>query len=227
MRYCASALFLAVLISHYFYGNAHAERPIVPLASLPAPVIKTIDLGLHGAAASLLWVKITQDVYTWLGENTNQTLRSDISLVNALDPKWSYPYAFAAIMLPGFNQTKEAIALGEAGMRDALPDWRIPYYLAIAYHTDKDRANAAKYFNLAAETEGSPENTKKVAATYGTGMNAREEMRQIWTTIAESSEDESVRERAKLAIEYIDYLDQLDRAKAGILTELPKNPLED
>ncbi len=210
----AIVFFLLTLASQYFYLDARAERPPVPLTSLPAPVVRAADLGLHSASASLMWVKITQDVYTWLGEGKkNQTLADDIRLVNALDPRWSYPYAFAAIMLPEFGEMQKAVEIGERGIVDAEPDWRIPYYLATSYHMLKDRANAAKYFDLAAATPGAPENISRVAKTYGTGKNAREETKQIWQAIAENSTDPDLRERAKIYVEYIEYLEVSDAAK--------------
>ncbi|MCI0542762.1 hypothetical protein L0Y69_03375 [bacterium] len=201
-------LLILTLSSQYFYSGARVKRPPVPLISLPAPVMRAVDLGLHSAAASLMWVKITQDVYTWLGPGKkHQTLAADIRLVNELDPKWGYPYAFAAIMLPEFGEMKEAVEIGERGIVEAEPDWRIPYYLATSYHSLKDRANAAKYFDLSAVTPGAPESIAKVAATYGTGKNARTETKQIWQAIAESSQDPILRERARAYVEYIEYLE--------------------
>ncbi|MCI0533047.1 hypothetical protein L0Y49_02385, partial [bacterium] len=75
----------------------------------------------------------------------------------------------------------------------------------------KDRANAAKYFDLSAVTPGAPESIAKVAATYGTGTNAREETKKIWQAIAENSTDESLRERARIYVEYIEYLEALEK----------------
>ncbi len=246
-----SFLILGTLVSQYEYARVETERPDVPLSAVPAPVLKTLDLGLHSALASLLWVRITQDVYTWITGYEN--LAAGIQLVNALDPKWSYPYAFGTIMLPNLGTTPEekerngkyAIEVGEQGIKNAESDWRIPYYLATAYHmTFKDRTNAAKYFNLAASTPGAPENIVKVAANYGTGKNDRTEMKQIWQAIAENSKDEGLRVRAETYVEYINYLETLDGAKleyknktgqdaksfddllrVGILKEIPKNPL--
>jgi hypothetical protein len=236
-----AAIFIAVIFLQFIYERVRTEYPEVPLSTLPAPVIKVVDLGLHEAASSLLWIKMTQDVYTWLSQYQN--VARDIHLINDIDPKWSYPYAFAAIMLPGFGQTEEAVSIGSKGVTEAEPDWRIPYYLATTYHAKKDRLNAAKYFDQAARTAGAPENITRVAANYGSNQDAAEEMKQIWKAIEENSKDEQLRERAELYIAYIEYRTLIDSAKteykkrfgydakspkdliqSGILKELPENP---
>jgi len=147
-------------------------------------------------------------------------------------------------VLPDLKFIDEAIEIGERGLREADSDWRIPYYLATTYHIYKhDRTNAIKYFDIAIRTANVPDSVKRIALNYGAVSDIRQQTKQIWISIYETSGDEIVRERARLYIlhyEYIellerasniykqktgDYPDSLDKLVSGrILKEIPKDP---
>lgn len=231
----------AIIVSQYYYDVQKKERPLVPPTIIPARAIKIIDLGLHSAAASLMWVYAIQQAT----EHPDKLFKL-IENVNTIDPKFSYPYAFAALVLPDISGSPEkAVELAEKGIKHADPDWRIPYYLATAYHIFlKDRTRAAFYFDLAANTPGAPDKIKSIAYFYGTAPNIREQTRQIWLSIYESTNDELVREKAQNYLIQIELLNALDKAvllyrqKYGkhpqtiedlvtgrIIKEIPKSPL--
>lgn len=185
-----------------------------PLTLLPPPILKMIDLGLHSAMAGFIWLNTIQEVGGLRGPYTS--FPEDIRVINALDPKFSYPYAFGTLIMPAIapDRIADAIAIGREGVLNAAPDWRIPYYLGVSYHTVlKDRTNAAKYLAIAADTAGAPENIKFVAANYGTWKaDVREQTKQIWISLYENAQDEVVRARAKDSITHIEILQLLERA---------------
>jgi tetratricopeptide (TPR) repeat protein len=195
------------------FAQAHYSRVKTPLpemvSTLPsAPVLKAVNLGLHTATASLVWLKINQGVYTWLDKTGKyERFSHEIQTLTSLDPKWGYPYAFGTLMLPTFGKTDLAIKLGEKGLENVPNDWSIPYYMATVYHTNlKDRLNAAKYFAIAASIDSAPESVKKIAKTYGSQKNQLEEMEKIWETLAETADNEVLRAQAEKYLLYIQEL---------------------
>lgn len=206
-----SSLLLIIAYTQYYSDLRKNVRPIIPPIIIPDEVIKMGDLGLHSAAASAMWVYTIQHAT----ENADK-LPDLIESVNAIDPKFSYPYAFAALTLPAFlipGFPEKAIEIAEKGIREADTDWRIPYYLATTYHIFlKNREKAAFYFDLAANTRGAPDKIKNLASFYGTAPNIREQTRQIWLSIYEESKDETIKDKAKNHLIHIELLDALDKA---------------
>lgn len=210
-----------VVLSQYLYDLSRTIIRDQPKFSLPAPVIRVVDLGAHSAAASLLWLNTVQRT----GEFKAKFLNEDLRLVTALDPKISYPYAFGILILSFFDEIDAALELGERGIREADPDWRIPYYLAVVYHTNfSNRARALELLELASRTPGAPEGILKVLAYYGTRPNFREETKSLWAGIYETSRDEFLRERAGNFLLHLEILDLLEKGAAIYRQKFGKNP---
>lgn len=192
----------------YFFDLRKKERPLAPLTVIPAQAIKLGSLGLDSAAASFMWIYTIQQFTDYPYD-----LPRLIKTVNALDPKFSYPYAFAAFILPAFKATDQAVEIAKEGIDKADPDWQIPYYLAATYHSHlKDRKNAALYFDLAANTPGAFEGARVVASRYGTRTNVRDQTKEIWESIYETSRDELVKESAKNHLVHIGLVEALEKA---------------
>ncbi|MEK9156222.1 MAG: hypothetical protein AAB360_02865 [Patescibacteria group bacterium] len=236
-------LLAGIVATQVFYDKQKSKAAYSEPLVLKAEIVKVVDLGLHNAVADLMWLASIQ--YFGGGTSkTNEKLDDYLFAATELDPKFSYPYAFGALVLPGLKQTDQAVTLADKGIRDADPDWRIPYYLAATYHIDlKDYKNAAKYFDLAARTAGAPANIQAIAASYGTRPDLRSQTKQIWLGIMETSRDETLIERARLYVAHYELLDFLefytgeyqkkngeypakldDLVAAGILKGIPQDP---
>ena len=218
-------LLTGIVLCQYFFDIHKPRQSNFPLIILPASVLKRIDLGLHSATAALLWINIIQKIGGF--NNLYTRFTDDTRIINNVDPKFSYPYAFATLIAPSISPAKinDVIEIGKRGVRDAAPDWRIPYYLGVTYHMAlKDRANATKYLDIAAHTPGAPGNIKYVAANFGALNNAREQTKQIWIALYENSNDELVRERAKAYIVHIEILNILDQAIRAYKNQKGKSP---
>ena len=235
-------MLLAITATTQYYSDLeNKERQLIPPTIISARAIKMGDLGLHSAAASAMWVYTIQKA-TESSEKLPELIRN----VNSIDPKFSYPYAFAVLVLPDItNLTDEAIEIGEDGIKNADKDWRIPYYLATTYHISlKNREKAAFYFEIASRTPGAPETVRSMPARYGKYTDTREQTKQIWASIYESSNDEVVKERALNFIKQLDFLDALEKGagiyrqrygkypqnleelvRVRILKEIPKSPI--
>lgn len=239
-----AVLLIAISGSQYYSDAKNKERPLIPPTIIPDQAMKMADLGLHAAAASAMWVYAIQQV-----TGNPDKLPQLIASVNAIDPKFSYPYAFAALVLPSFpipGFRDKTVEIAERGIREADPDWRIPYYLATTYHIFfKNREKAAYYFDLAARTPGAPDKIKSISHFYGTASDIREQTKQIWLSIYESTGDELVREQAYNYLVQIELLNTLDKAvllyrqkykkypdkiedlvSGKIIKEVPVSPLE-
>ena len=214
------ALLVVIVTTQYYFDIQKKTRPVMPLNTIPVEIIKMVDLGLHSAAASLMWIYTIQQVTDYPEE-----LPKLIRTINKLDPRFSYPYAFGALILPAFGMNSQAVELAKQGISDADPDWRIPYYLATTYHIFlKDRKNAALYFDMAAKTSDAPENIKIIASRYGTSKNVREQTKTIWESIYENSNDELVKENAKAHLIHIETVELLEKAVSIYKQKLGKYP---
>ena len=132
-------LLAGITISQYLFDLNRAKlAPIEPLV-MPSAVISVADLGLHNAAADFAWLASIQ--YFGGRSATNYEKLDDyIELANKLDPRFSYPYAFATLIFPGLNEVDRSIEFAKKGIANGEPNWRIPYYLAATYHVNKNDA---------------------------------------------------------------------------------------
>lgn len=236
-------LFACVIVSQYYF-DAGRKKIFIPQPYVwPTPVVKAANLGLDAAASDYAWLSMIQ-YYGGGRPDSFEMLDDYINLANDLDPKFPYPYAFGTLILPGEGMTEEAIKIGERGMNESDPDWRIAYYMAITYYLKlNDNTNAAKYFDIAAKTSGAPDSIQIVAANFGARPDIREQTKQIWMSLYETSSDEVVRKRALAYIEHYEILDILEQAakiykdkkgiypadisdmvSAGVLRYIPEDP---
>jgi len=207
-------LFTCAITAQYYFDSGRKKIYIPQPFVWPTPVVKAADLGLDAAASDYVWLSMIQ-YYGGGRSDSFEKLDDYIKLANDLDPKFPYPYAFGTLILPGEGMTEEAIKIGERGVKESDPDWRIPYYMAITYHIKlEDSKNAAKYFDIAAETPGAPDSIQVVAANYGSRPDIRAETKQIWISLYETSNDEVVRKRALAYVQHYEVLDVLEQAAA-------------
>jgi hypothetical protein len=207
-----SLIFAGIIASQIFFDSGKEKIAYIEPLVLKSNVVKAADLGLNNAAADYEWLSLIQ--YFGGGESPSYAKLPDYLLTSTeLDPKFSYPYAFSALILPVFGFVDQGISLAQKGVDLNLPDWQIPYYLATTYFINKnDNANAAKYFDIAAHTSGAPENIQKVAANFGSRSDTRQKTEAIWLGIYNNTKDEVVKERAQNYIEHFELMDFLEQA---------------
>lgn len=242
----ALVFLVGILFSQYAYDAHRLKNPPAQPETPSLDSVKTFDLGLHSAVAGYLWVTQTISELPFLKYGYEQFAK-DFSLVNALDPRFSFPYYFTVLVLPNTRypgRVDASIAIGERGVREADPNWRVDFYLATLYHLEKnDRLNAAKYFDLAATAPDAPFYIKRFSINYGIAPNVREQTRRVWQAIAENTKDDEIKARAENYVKRLDEFDFLelsarvykkkygklpekigDLIKGGILNAIPPDP---
>lgn len=172
------------------------------------------NLGLKTVLADYFWLDAIQYYGGWREDHNYQKLADYLKLTTELDPKFSYPYAFSALVLPSEN-IQEGYTIAEKGVSENLNDWQIPYFLATSYHLYKeDKALASKYFDIAARTPGAPDNLSYVSAAYNSAPNNRSTALTIWQAIYDNSTDPEARDRAKNYIYHFELMNFYDEAAA-------------
>jgi hypothetical protein len=213
-------LYTCIIFIQIFFDSKRSSTLTEPLI-IPAKLIKIADLGMHSAAASVVWINTIQQVIVF-----PLKVPALIRTVNELDPKFSYPYAFATIFLPLIDKTDDAIDIAKKGMIETS-DWRIPYYLGAVYHVYlNDRKNAAINFALAAKNPDATENAKLFASRYGSSNDKIQQTIDLWSSIYETSNDETVKERAAKYIIHFTNLQIIDKAAAIYKARFGSNPKE-
>lgn len=228
-RISALLLLLGVILSQRAYDANRPSGQEAELPELSLPLVRVFDIGLHSAAAGFYWVN--QVIFELPAlEYGFDKFSQDLAFVNNLDPRFSFPYYWAVLVLPDTSYpdaVNAAIKIGERGVREADTDWRVSFYLATLFHLYRnDRAEAAIYFDAAARNPNAPFYIRRFSENYGIAPNAREQTKQVWLAIAKSSDDPDLKARAQ---EYVarltifDYLEQEVRTYKAKYGKLPKN----
>lgn len=220
-------LLLSICVtSQYFYDQNKQKTKVPEPLVLDAKTVRIVDFGLHNAAADFAWLGAVQ-YFGGSSQSNYDKIDEYLNLATDLDPKFAYPYAFGTLIMPSLNMTEQAINLAKKGIERSSSDWRIPFYLGTIYHLNKDdMANAAKYFDLAANTNGVPDGIKKFSASYGSRGDRRQKAIDLWTNIFESSNDQSVKERAGKYVYHYELLNFLDTAAIEYKNKFGKFPAE-
>lgn len=180
-------------------------------------MVRMLDMGFHPAVASFLWATTMPEILDlWNGKTEYFT---DLAFVNAVDPKMTYPYAFSVLTLTAVpaqddpDALQQSIAIGQQGIANGDPDWRIPYYMATnEFLYAKNDAAAAEYYNMAANTPGVPQYAERFSLNFGIETNQRATTEQLWETIKDSTNDPDEKARAQAYIDHLEDFDYLDAA---------------
>lgn len=208
-----------VMLLQFEYDRARAAEPAVPSdgSGVTPFMVQLADLGFHPAVASFLWANTMPEILDLFNGKTEYF--GDLAFVNGVDPKMSYPYAFSVLTLPAIpaadypDGLAESVKIGQEGLTNADPDWRIPYYMALNYYLSlHDEKDALIYFNKAATTPGVPQFAERFALNFGIGTNERATAEELWSTIASSTNDTFEKQRAEAYIVHLKDLDYLDEA---------------
>ena len=208
-------LFCAVVACQFGYDATKSVLSSSLPNSFSPAFVRVADMGFNPAVASFMWAGTMPEILDLFNDKAEYL--SDLSYMNTVDPKFGYPYAFSVLALPIITHfpgaMKDALAIGQEGLINADPDWRIPYYMALNYYVElKDPADALKYFDLAARTPGVPEYAERFAENFGIGANDRSKTEALWATIRDSTNDPGEKARAQAYINRLQIFDYLEAA---------------
>lgn len=213
-------LIAAIAFTQFLYDATKVAPPEGAGGGLSPETIRMVDMGFHSTVASFLWVATMPEILDLFRDNTDYI--TDEAYLNAVDPKLSYPYAFSTLTLPvvptstGFTAgLSDAMSIGLAGMQNANPDWRIPYYLGTNYYLQlKDMKDAALYFDIAARTPGVPYAEQRFAENFGNEQKDRNRTIALWETIRDTTNDLATQQRAQAYIDHLELFNYLEAAAA-------------
>ena len=210
----------AIASTQFLYDSTKISTNASLPSAITSEAVRILDMGFHSAAGSFLWVATMPEILDFF--HGNRHYLTDVTYLNEVDPKLSYPYAFSVITLAGFPTStlpdgiEQAAIVGNRGIQNSDPDWRIPYYMATNYFLyAKDKKSAAKYFDIAARAPGIPDFAKRFALNFGADRKDRDKVRELWTTIRDSTNDPDTKARAQAYIDRLDIFDYLEAAAAA------------
>jgi len=209
-----------VIVAQYAYDATRvAPSAAIPGTSSPE-MVRMVDMGFHAAVGSFLWAGTMPEILDFFHGRSEYF--PDLAFLNGVDPKLSYPYAFSVLTLPAIprqllpDAVAQAQAIGQEGIANADPDWRIPYYMALNYYLElKDLKDATWYFNVAANTPGVPSYAERFALNFGIDQKERDRVRNLWATVYESSNDPDTKARAAAYVTRLNDFDYLEAAAAA------------
>jgi len=231
MRLNSSLKFLSVVFliaaiagAQFLYDATKIATPTGESGGLSPEVVRMVDMGFHSTVASFLWVATMPEILDLFRDHTEYL--TDVAYLNTVDPKLSYPYAFSVLTLlvvptsTGYTTgLADSMAIGERGLQDANPDWRIPYYMATNYYLDEhDMKDAALYFGMAAQTPGVPYYAQRFAENFGNEQKDRDRTIALWETIRDTTNDPDTKARAQAYIDHLEIFDYLEAAAAQYKT---------
>ena len=143
-----------------------------------------------------------------------------LDIATTLDPYFNIAYRFGAIFLAepfpgGAGQPALAVALLEKGMK-ARPDrWQYLQDAGFVYYWSlRDYKTAASWFQKASEIPGAPWWLRSLAAVTLAQGGERRGSRLLWQQLAQTADNEWLRNEAARRLVQLDALDQIDGLQA-------------
>lgn len=193
---------------------------------LSAATARAASFGAREFMADWYWLKLIQYYGGGDPQGKYRKLAELFNTVTDLSPKFLTPYQVGLLTLPGEGFVDEALQLGLKGQQNLPESWELPYYTGLVYHQyRKDFVSAARQFELAASRPGAPANTKLFAAIYYKEADQKQISYQIFKTIADSSQDSFVRERALKYLGHLDGIFLLETAIKNFRQQFDRLPI--
>lgn len=136
-----------------------AQQRAYDLAAIPsAKAARWTSLGHPTLVANLWWLRAVQ----YMGDDRADErgyakLFPAVDLVTELDPRHSYAYQVAGVVLGGVGRTSESNAILEKGVRNVPDRYSLPFQRAVnAFLYDGDYPGAGTWFLAASRAPGAP-----------------------------------------------------------------------
>lgn len=198
----------------------HEEQDEVLLKS--GKMMKAMSLEYSPLLADIYWTRVVQ-YYGSKRERRNQTLESMwpmLDLATTLDPNLIPAYRFGSTFLAepkpaGAGQPDRAIELIQRGIRENPEYWRLYQDLGnIYFFALKDNEKASQAYWDGSKIPGAGPWMKLMAARIVERGDTRETSRYLWTEIFQSSQDQAIKENAKVHLTLLRVDDDLEHLDA-------------
>lgn len=191
---------------------------------LPATLLPYIDFGFTRVLADYYWIRSVQDYVAW---DERDTFYFDyLRNISTLDPAFKYPYLFNIFAVPKDIQSLDIVAENAKRGMEAIPtSWEIPYYLGTRYYLfTKKTVPAVAYLEQAAKIPGAPSGVYLNYASFVAKGDDGETAKNLFKTIYDSTDDETIKKVAGLGIAQETIRQMLTKGIAAYKTRYGKNP---
>jgi tetratricopeptide (TPR) repeat protein len=223
-------LLCAALLTHWNEG--HSRDLQVQTADeqlyLNGPAMKRLTLAFNGLAADWYWIRSLQyvgrkmvayeDTHTGsldlnsLSYLDLRVLPSLLRMATTLDPRFLEPYYYGAVILPTLNPD-EAITLLNHGIAANPGEWRLYQHLGYIYWQRGDYNKASDVYAAGAKIPGVPPWMMAMSARMKAEGGASQAAREMYTHLAESSEDPNVKQMVNAQLMRLDSLEERDKIR--------------
>lgn len=201
------------------------DRRLAPYRETPdllwmpsGEVLRALSLGHNGLLADIYWTRAVQ--YFGRQRLTRRyeypLLAPLLNITVTLDPQLIVAYRFGGVFLSapqpyGAGEPEQAIALLRRGI-EANPDyWRFWHDLGFIYYWElKDYPAASEAYLEGSKHPSAAPWMKVMAAVIQQKGGNRETSRFLWSEIYASTEDEHIRENARVHLETLRALDDIE-----------------
>jgi len=224
----------AALLTHW--NEQHSRDPQVQFADeqlyLNGPAMKRITLAFNGVAADWYWIRSLQyvgrkmvayeDTHTGnldlnsLSYLDLRVLPSLLRMTTTLDPQFLEPYYYGALILPTLNPD-EAISLLNQGIAANPREWRLYQHLGYIYWQRGDYNKASDVYAAGAKIPGVPPWMMAMSARMKAEGGAIQSAREMYSHLAESSEDPTVKQMVKTQLMRLDSLAEREKIRRVLL----------
>jgi hypothetical protein len=169
-----------------------------------ASAVRRMSFGYDALAADFYWTRAVQ----YYGSHAGipgakfEELWPLLDIATTLDPKLIVAYRFGAVFLSeppptGADRTDLAVELVQRGMTENPQNWFLPSDLGFLYYWRlKDYGAASEAYLEGSKIPGAPSWMRIMAALVAQKGGSLETSRMIWTEIYNSTQDQTVRQRA-------------------------------
>lgn len=183
-------------------------------------VMRRVALSYDVLLADVYWIRALQH-YGGERQKPARERRFDVlypllDLTTSLDPRFNIAYRFGAIFLAeplpgGAGRPDHAIALLKKGIALNPNKWDYYHDIGFIYYWHLgDYQQAADWFKRGGELNGAPVWLTTYAGVMLTRGGNRDASRALWTQIGQSEESDWLRTMARLRLQQLDALDQID-----------------
>lgn len=233
-------------------GSARSRVQSVP----PADLVQRAALSFEAVLADFYWIRAVQHYgrtrLSGGGAHDYAPLHPLLDVATTLDPRFDAAYRLGAVFLAepppgGAGRPDLAVALLRKGLASVPDRWQYLQDIGfIHYWWLRDRDEAARWFQRAADVPGAPWWLRFLAATTMTEEGDRAGARALWRLVHDAARDPWMRGEAARRLMQLEALDALDRhqrtvdrfrertgrspgswqdlAAAGDLSEVPVDP---
>jgi len=239
----ATATVVLVLVAAVQVQGLRDDRYPVPstreasLSIASDVTIHRLSVGYHSLAADLYWIRTIQYyggikrrlADAALGIPSDEPLPTNydllyplLNITTTLDPRLNIAYRFGSIFLAepfpgGAGRPDLAIRLLQKGARERPEKWEYLQDIGFVYYWWlHDFDTAAEWFDRAADVEGAPWWLRSLAATTLAEGGDRTSSRTIWEALAETPDNEWLRNDARWRLRQLDAMDFIDDLQARV-----------